>query len=689
MTTPPTAPKRPHPITQHGRTRQDDYYWLRDRDDPHTISYLKAENDYLKAVLAHMDDLQETLFQEMKARIPEWDVSAPLQRGDYLYYTRMEPNKEYPIYCRKPATPNSSEEILLDQNQLAEGHPFCGLGAFEVSPDHTLLAYLLDTEGSETYTLHIKDLQTGELLPDAIPNTNGYLSGRIGLAWTQDQKSLYYTTLDDAHRPYRLYRHTLGCDPAQDELVYEEADSTYGMYITPSRSDAYLLVNLSSTSSDEYRLLSLASQDARLQVVVPRRPLIEYTLDHHGTPDGQGRLLIRTNDAAPNFRLVSAPIEDPRPENWTEIIPNQASITLEDVLAFNQDLVVIERENGLRQVRISDPDGISNVRTIPMPEPAYALDADINPNYATRTFRFIYSSLVTPRSVIDYDMDTMTWITTKQDEIPSGYDPSLYVTERLHAPAPDGVLVPISLVYRKDTARPAPLVLYGYGSYGASMDPAFQANRLSLLDRGQVFAIAHIRGGSDLGRSWYEDGKLLKKKNTFTDFIACAEFLISQGYTTRHRLAILGGSAGGLLVGAAMTMRPDLFHAVVARVPFVDVVTTMSDPSIPLTTFEYDQWGNPDDEAYFNYMLSYSPYDNLRPTDYPDILITTGLNDPRVAFWEPAKFAARLRELKTYDSLVLLHTEFGAGHSGASGRYKALEEVALIYAFLVDRIGNP
>jgi oligopeptidase B len=399
--------------------------------------------------------------------------------------------------------------------------------------------------------------------------------------------------------------------------------------------------------------------------------------------------LIRINDEAANFRLVSAPAEEPSPENWSEILPGRAAVTIEDVLAFHADLVVIEREDGLRRIRISDPDGISNVRAVPMPEPAYALYPEVNPSSETRTFRFIYTSLVTPRSVIDFDMDSITWTTTKQDEIPSGYDPDLYDTERLYAPAPDGILVPISLVYRKDAAHfPNPLLLYGYGSYGFSSDPSFQANRLSLLDRGFVFAIAHIRGGSDLGRGWYEDGKLLKKKNTFTDFIACAEFLIAQGYTSRHKLAILGGSAGGLLVGAVMTMRPDLCRAVVARVPFVDVVTTMGDATIPLTTFEYDQWGNPDDPVYFDYMLSYSPYDNLRPTDYPDILITTGLNDPRVAFWEPAKFAARLRELKTSDSLVLLYTEMDAGHAGASGRYQSLKEVALIYAFLIDRIAT-
>jgi oligopeptidase B len=689
MINPPIPSKRPHSFTQHGCTRQDDYYWLRDRDDPETLTYLKAEQEYLASALSHTRDLQETLFLEMKARIPEGDVSAPLQRGDYIYYQRMEPGKEYPVYCRKPARDAASEEILLDQNLLAEGHSYSGLGAFEISPDQARLAYLLDTEGGETYTLYIKDLTTGELLPDTIPNTSGYLPTRLGLAWAQDNRTLYYTTLDAAHRPYRLYRHMLGTDPALDELVYEEEDTRYGMYIASSRSGAYLWVQLHSTSSDEWRYVSLADPTAGIKVVVPRRSFIEYSVEHQGPPEGGGQLLMLINDVAPNFRLVSAPVEDPHSGNWTEILPNRENVTLEFVLAFKDDLVIIEREDGLRRVRISDSDGLSNVRFVPMPEPAYTLQPDTNPSADTRTFRFIYSSLVTPQSVIDYDMESMTWTTVKQDEIPSGYNPDLYSTERLYAPAPDGVQVPISLVFRKDAVQfPAPLVLYGYGSYGYSSDPGFQSNRLSLLDRGVVFAIAHIRGGSDLGRGWYEDGKLMKKKNTFTDFIACAEFLFTKGTTSRDNLAIIGGSAGGLLVGAVMTMRPDLCKAVVARVPFVDVVTTMSDPSIPLTTFEYDQWGNPDDREYFNYMLSYSPYDNLRPVDYPDILITTGLNDPRVAFWEPAKFTARLRELKTSDSLVLLHTDFGAGHGGASGRYKALEEVALIYAFLFDRIGE-
>ncbi len=686
MPTPPVAPKQPHLLTQHGRTRCDDYYWLRDRDNPATLEYLKAEKAYLDQVMAHTAGLQETLLAEMKARIPESDRSAPLQRGPYEYYTRIGAGQEYPLYCRRLIQGPGDEVILLDQNELAAGQPYCSLGAFEISPDHTHLAYLLDNAGGETFTLYVKDLRTGKLLPDQIPNTSGYLGSRTGLAWSQDNQSLYYTTLDEAHRPYRLYRHCLGTDPAQDELVYEEADVTYGMYITPSRSMRYLWVNLHSTSSDEVRFLSLVDPNALLQVVAPRQPLIEYNVDD----SGDGRLLILTNDGAPNFRLVSAPIADLHRESWSEILPNRPDVTLEAVLAFRRALVVIERSDGLRHIRLSAPDGQASVRHVSMPEPAYTIRPDLNPEFDAREFRFLYTSLVTPPSVVDYDMETGLWTTRKVEEVASGYDASRYVTERIFATAPDGQRVPLSLVYRKDLrpSGPAPLVLYGYGSYGYSQDPAFNANRLSLLDRGFIYALAHIRGGADLGRAWYEDGKLLKKKNTFTDFIACAEHLIVAGYTSRDQLSIMGGSAGGLLVGAVMTMRPDLFRAVVARVPFMDVVTTMSDPTIPLTTFEYDQWGNPDDPRYFNYMLSYSPYDNLRPTDYPDVLITTGLNDPRVAFWEPAKFTARLRELKTSDSLVLLHTEFGAGHGGASGRYGALQEVALIFAFLIDTIGE-
>lgn len=681
----PAASQRVYLIAQHGFARSDEYYWMRNRSDPETVPYLEAENAYLEAHLPRSGGLRERLVDELKARIPERDQSAPVQRGGYWYYTRVEPGREYPLYCRRPGSMDSAEEILLDQNQLAEGQPFCALGAFEVSPDQRLLAYLLDNTGSEIYTLYVKDLASGELLPERIGNAGGYLASRTGLAWSAVGDALYYTTLDAAQRPCRLYRHLLGQEPAQDELIYEEADAVYGMYITPSRSARYLWVQLHSTSSSEVRFLPLDDPRAPLRVVVPRQALVEYDVDD----PGDGSLLILTNAGAQNFRLVSAPLADLSPAAWREALPERADVTLEAVLAFRDDLVVLERSAGLRRLRLSDPDG-ANPRYIPMPEPAYALYPDVNPEFNTRVLRFTYTSLVTPRSVVDYDMAGGVWRTVKTQEIPSGYDARQYATQRLTAEAADGARVPISLVYRKTTALDgsAPLLLYGYGSYGASVDPAFNANLLSLLERGFIYAIAHIRGGADLGRGWYEDGKLLKKKNTFSDFIACADFLVARGFTRREKLAIMGGSAGGLLVGAVMTMRPDLCAAVVARVPFMDVVTTMSDASIPLTTFEYDQWGNPADRLYFETMLAYSPYDNLRPAPYPATLITTGLNDPRVAFWEPAKFAARLRAVKKSAARVLLYTDFGAGHGGASGRYAALHDSALVYAFLIDQLGG-
>ncbi len=690
---PPIATKIPHRITQHGKTRVDDFFWLRERENPQVMAYLKAENAYLEEMMAHTGKLQEQLFEEMKGRIPESDVSAPLRRGKFIYYSHMEPGKQYPIYCRKAVSRRANsgeapEAVLLDQNALAEGHSYCDLGGYEISPDHSKLAYLLDTEGGEAYVLHVKDLVNDRLLSEAIPNIWGWMMARIGLAWTQDGQALYYSTMDAAHRPYRLYYHRLGDDPTQDKLVYEEADELFSMTITPSRSGAYLWVNLHTTSCTEVRCLSLTGQPGGIETsnlftIAERKPLIENRAEHQGD-----RFLILTNEGAQNFRLMAAPVGDPKPENWREILAERADVTLESVLAFKNDLVLVERKDGLRQVRISATDGISAVRYIPMPEAAYTLAPDQNPEAATRTLRFTYSSLVTPRSVIDYDMAKGHWKIAKQDIIPSGYDANLYQTERIFAPAADGKRVPISLVYRKGVQRNGqnPLVLYGYGSYGYSLDPYFNSNRLSLLDRGFIYALAHIRGGSDLGRAWYEDGKLLKKKNTFTDFIACAEHLIAEKYTCQEKLAIFGGSAGGLLVGAVMTMRPDLCQTVVAEVPFVDVVNSMSDPTIPLTTHEYDQWGNPDDPEYFEYMMSYSPYDNLQATDYPHILLTTGLQDPRVAFWEPAKFCAKLRALKTNDNLVLLKTDFDVGHGGASGRYNALKDVALVYAFLLDRL---
>ncbi len=680
----PVAPKRPHPILQHGRLRVDNYYWLRDRDDPEVLKYLRAESDYLEEVMGHTRRLQETLFEEMKARIKEDDASAPEREGGYFYYTRYEAGKQYPYYCRRNGLPQALEEILLDQNLLADGKTFCRIGAFAVSPDGTKLAYSLDTDGSEVCTLYIKDLLTGELLPEQFPNTYGDVYGHGGVEWSNDGQSLFYQTLDAAHRPYRIYRHRLGTAPSEDVLLYEERDETYFLFLMKSRSDEYILAHSHSTTTDEWRILRDDGKSDEFHIFQPRRKGIEYQIDHLGE-----RFFIVTNEEALNFKLMETPVEATSRENWREVIPHRPETLITGLDAFADFLVLYERQGGFKQIRISDPDGLGHVRYVAFPEPVYNVLRMRNPEYRTDKLRFTYTSPVTPNSVIDYDVHRQTWEVIKQDEIPSGYDPGEYVSERAYATAPDGVRVPMSLVYKRGLPRNGenPALLYGYGAYGASNDPGFSATRLSLLHRGFVFAIAHVRGGSELGRAWYEDGRMLKKKNTFTDFIACAEHLIREGYTRREKLAIMGGSAGGLLIGACLTMRPDLFGAAIAHVPFVDVVTTMSDPTIPLTSLEYDQWGNPDDPQAFEYMLSYSPYDNLRPAAYPPVLVTTGLNDPRVAYWEPAKFVAKLRELKTDDNPLLLYTNYDAGHAGASGRYDYLREIALDYAFLIDRLG--
>ncbi len=558
------------------------------------------------------------------------------------------------------------------------------MGALAVSPDHQKLAYSIDADGTENCTIHVKNLLDGTLYPEEIPNTFGNVYGHTGLEWANDNVTLFYITRDAALRPYKLYRHVLGTEPGQDVLLYHEADETYHLFLLKTRSQAYLAISSHSTLTTEWRILPADQPQGEFRVFAPRRQGIEYYLEHHGE-----RFFIVTNENALNFKLMATPVDAPSPENWQEIIPHRADVLVESVMAFENDLVLFERRAGLPQIRLSATDGINAVRYVPFPEPVYSVQPAANPEFKTNLVRFNYSSLITPNSVIDFHLDTHEWELTKQDEIPSGHDPSAYTTERLHATAPDGTKVPLSIVYKKGLEKNGrnPALLYGYGSYGYSSEAAFNANWFSLIDRGFVVAIAHIRGGSELGRAWYEGGRLFNKRNTFTDFVACAEHLVAEGYTSSGRLAIMGGSAGGLLVGACMTMRPELFKAVIAKVPFVDVVTTMSDPSIPLTTLEYDQWGNPDDSAQFEYMLSYSPYDNIRAVDYPDLLITTGLNDPRVAYWEPAKFAAKLRALKTGNSLVLLKTNMDAGHAGASGRYDYLKEVALDYVFLIDRLG--
>jgi oligopeptidase B len=679
----PLALKRPHKITQHGQTRIDDYYWMRNQDDPAVIEYLRAENDYLEEMTGHTKPLQETLFQEMKGRIKETDLTVPEKKGEYYYYTRTEEGKQYPIYCRKHDSLENDEEIILDQNALAEGMAFCRIGAFSVSPDGKKLAYSVDADGKEVCTLYIKDLESGAVYPEQITNTYGEVYDHSGVEWASDNQTIFYITLDPSYRPEKLFRHTLGNDPSADTLIYHEQDETYVLYLLKTRTEAYLMVHLKSTLTTEIRYLPSDDPHGEFRILMPRQDQIEYFAVHHGD-----RFLITTNEEAQNFKLMETPISDPRRENWREVIPHRDEVMIESIFAFANHLVLVEREKGLQQIRISAPDGISEVKYVPFPEPVYTIEPGKNPEFETNRYRFTYSSLVTPNSVIDFHMDSGEWELMKQDEIPSGHDPEQYISERLYATASDGKQVPISLVYRKGLVKNGanPCLLYGYGSYGYSTDPYFNSNRFSLIDRGFVFVMGHIRGGQELGRAWYDDGKMLNKRNTFTDFIACAEYLIAEGFTCKEKLAIMGGSAGGLLVGACVTMRPDLYKAVIAHVPFVDVVTTMSDPSIPLTTNEYHQWGNPENKTEYEYMMSYSPYDNISKTDYPNLLVTTGLNDPRVCYWEPAKFAAKLRAMKTDENLLVLKTNLDAGHAGASGRYDFLREIALDYAFLIDRL---
>jgi oligopeptidase B len=680
----PVAPKQPKEITQHGQTRVDNYFWMRYREDPEVLKYLHAEQDYLEEVMQHTKPLQEQLFQEMKGRIKEDDASAPEKDGGYTYYTRYEAGKQYPFYCRRKGGLDGPEEILIDQNALAGEKNFCRIGSFAISPDETKLAYSVDADGTEVCTIYVKDLASGELLPETISNTFGDVYSHHGVEWSRDGKSFFYVTRDETLRPYRIYRHILGTPPADDALLYEEQDETYFLWLTQSRSKAYIMANLHSTITDEWIYFPNDGSTYEFRVFAPRRKGIEYQVEHAGD-----KFFVITNEEALNFKLMKTQLDATTHEHWEEVIPHRPDVLLTGMDAFEDFFVLYERSGGFPQIRISDLDGLTYVRYVPFPEPAYSFMPARNPEFKTDILRFTYTSLVTPKSVIDFHVREQTWAVVKQDEIPSGYDASQYTTERTYATASDGTRVPMSLVYKRGMEKNGnnPTLLSGYGSYGYSFDPAFNANLISLLDRGFLFAIGHIRGGSELGRAWYENGKMLNKRNTFTDFIACAEHLIAEGFTRAEKLAILGVSAGGLLVGACLTMRPDLFGAVVAKVPFVDVINTMSDPSIPLTTFEYDQWGNPGDEEYFNYIQTYSPYENIRNTDYPHVLITTGLNDPRVAFWEPAKFTARLRELKTNDKTVLLRTNFDAGHAGASGRYDFLKEIAFEYAFLIDTVG--
>ena len=674
---PPIAPRRPHRITQHGETRVDDYYWLRNRDDPEVLGYLRAENAYTEQMMASTQPLQEALYAELRGRVDENDVSALSRIGGYDYYTRALPGQQYPVHCRRRASPDASEEVLLDENRLAKGEPYFRLGTFQISPDQRFLAYSTDTSGSEAHTLYVRDLATGRLLDEAIPNTS------YGVEWAADSRTLFYSVLDGARRPYKVLRHFTGTDSAQDIPVYVEQDADFSVTVGKTSSKDYLLVHVWGPDTSEVRYAPAAHPEAPFRTVEPRRREVEYTVTHHGD-----HFLILTNDEAPHFRLMEAPVADPARQNWCERVPNRETVTLDGIEVFRDFLVRFEREGGLRRIRISRTDGTDEC-DVHFPEPSYALFPASNPDFNARSLRFNYSSLVTPASVIDYDMARQQWQVAKQEHIPSGYDPSRYETEGLFASAPDGTRVPITLVHRKDILYDGthPCLLTGYGAYGYGADPWFDASRLSLLERGFVYAVAHVRGGGDLGRLWYEQGKALNKRNTFTDFIACAEHLLSIGITSRERLAIYGISAGGLLIGAVVNMRPDLFHVAIADVPFVDVVTTMSDPTIPLTLAERSEWGNPEDPAAYTCLKSYSPYDNVMPHSYPHILVTGGLDDARVAYWEPAKWVARLRATKTGDQMLLLRMNMAGGHGGPSGRYSRLRETAFKYAFLLASMG--
>ncbi len=684
---PPEAPKRPHRLESHGDVRIDDYFWLRERDDPDVRAYLDAENAHVDTCLGHTQSLQTQLFDEIKGRIKQTDESVPYREGTHRYYWRYEDGKEYRVHCRQPLTEEAEQE-LLDVNRIASGHEYCDVGELAVSPDERLLAYAVDTVGRRQYDICFRDLATGDVVPDVIPSVTATI------VWAADSRTLLYARQDPTTlRSHQVWRHALGQDTSLDQLVFEEADETFACGVGKSRSKRYILIGSYHTLTTEYRVLDAERPDDQPWVFARRRSGHEYHIDHY-----RDRFFVRSNDDATNFRLLAvdhSPDTGPEdghlaPHWWHEIVPHRESVLLETFELFRDHLVTQERADGLVRLRIRPWSGESE-HDVEFPEPVYEAFIDAhNKEPDTSVLRFGYSSLSTPESDYDYDMVTRERTLLKREVVLGDFDPANYRTERVFAVANDGVRVPVSVVSRRETPRDgtSPLLLYGYGSYGISMNAGFRSPRLSLLDRGFTFAIAHVRGGQELGRRWYDDGKLMNKKNTFSDFIACAEQLVADRYTSPSRLFAMGGSAGGLLMGAVVNMRPDLFHGVIAQVPFVDVVTTMLDESIPLTTGEYDEWGDPSDPAAYRYIKSYSPYDNVTSTSYPHMLVMTGLHDSQVQYWEPAKWVAKLRAMKTDDHLLVLKTNMDAGHGGASGRYERYRETALQYAFLLDRAGR-
>jgi oligopeptidase B len=672
----PVAEKRPHELEMHGDVRIDDYYWLRERTNPEVLAYLEAENAFTSVVMAKTEAVQAELFEELKNRIQPDESTVPALYNGYYYYKRYEDGLEYPIHCRRKGSVEAPEEILIDVNRVAEGHDFCSVRGVAVSPDTRLLAWALDTVGRRKYTIHLTDLETDEVMSDVIPEVTG------NLAWANDNRTLFYAKQDpETLRSYQIYRHLLGTDPSEDLMVYEETDSTFSVYVWKTVSEKYIMIQSEQTLASEFRFLDADDPEGEFRVVAPRERNLEYSVSHVGD-----RFIIRTNLGAENFRLMEAPVAKPGRENWRELIPGRDDVYLQNVEVFRDFMVVTERRDGLRRLRVIPWDGGEEYE-VEFDEPAYVTWVDENDEFDTQVLRYGYSSPNTPETIYDLDLATRERTLMKREEIRGGFDPANYTVERLMAPARDGVAVPISLVHRTGIDRDAsnPMLLYAYGSYGSSMEAWFRPEVVSLLDRGFVFAVAHIRGGQEMGRWWYEDGKLLKKKNTFTDFIDCGQFLVDQGYTSPERLFARGGSAGGLLMGAVSNMAPELFAGIIANVPWVDVVTTMLDDDIPLTTAEFDEWGDPKKREYYDYMLSYSPYDNVAAMDYPAMLVTTALEDSQVQYFEPAKWVAKLRTMKTNDNLLLLKTEMAAaGHGGVSGRFKKYHETALEYAFMLE-----
>ena len=673
---PPMAKKIAKLDTVHGERRQDDYSWLREKQNPQVKAYLDAENSYTDSVMKGTEPMQEALYKEMLGRIKETDLSVPYRQGDFFYYSRTEQGKAYPISCRKKGGLDSPEQITLDLNELAKGEKFMARGSYEVSDDGNLLAYTLDNTGFREYTLYVKDLTTDKVGSEKVDKVSS-------VAWAADNKTLFYVVDDRAKRPYRLYRHTIGADPSRDALLYEEKDEMFTLFVGRSRSKAFVLAASGSHTTSEWRYLPADQPAGSFRVLQRREKEHEYDVEHRGD-----LFYIRTNQGCRNFRVVTAPVSDPRKENWKEILPCREDVMVAGIDLFENHSVLFEREDGLPRLRITELKSGASHR-VEFPEAAYAVFPEANPEFQTKTFRFNYQSLTIPPTIYDYEMVSRERTLLKRIEVLGGYDPAHYESERRYSRAADGTRIPISLVYRKGTVfdGKSPMLLTGYGSYGAPMYATFNSNRVTLLDRGVVFGIAHIRGGGEMGKKWHDQGRMMSKKNTFADFIAVAETLIAEKCTAADRLAIEGGSAGGLLMGAVVNMRPDLFKVVISRVPFVDVVNTMLDETLPLTVGEFEEWGNPKVKQQYAYILGYSPYDNLAAKSYPAMLVKTSFNDSQVMYWEPAKYVAKLRTLKTDQNPLLFKINMAGGHGGSSGRYDRLREIAFDYAFLLTQLG--